>query len=159
MSYLADPVALADQADAAQRDAERLFNRDAGALGMTVTEHDPSAWLTEVIHALMADIVDGNALPCAHLPRGPRPEYAAVWHPGRVVCRDCIRQLQPHDDAPGCDGCGDEPEFVTMHQVRFGTLTMFYALCDLCEALEDAETGPADSSVDQGAPGELGSFE
>lgn len=150
MSYLGDPVALADQAQAAQRDAERLFHRDAQAHGMSVTVRDASSWLTTVIHALMADIVDGHAWPCPHLPKGPRPEYAALWRPGRVVCRACIRHLRPDDNTSVCDGCGNDPEFITVHQVQLGTLTVFYALCDHCEQLENAHSGPADDAADQG---------
>jgi hypothetical protein len=149
MSPITNPVALADQLDAAHQDADRLFARIAKAGAMHVTVRDASEWFTDRFILLMLDVADGRAVRCEHLAHSPRPAFAALWCPDRVVCTACMSQLHHTTEQPGCDRCGAHPEFFNVHQAQIETLLVFYALCDHCETTEQLETGP-DTEVHDG---------
>lgn len=146
MLPITHPVALADQLQAARRDTDRAFHRDTTTLGMAVNLTDPAAWFTDRVARLLDDVAERRAARCEHLTHGPRPAYAALWRADRVVCRDCLSQLSHPEHAPGCDRCGADPEFITVHQVQIETLIVVYALCDPCDALEPTESDPQPES-------------
>jgi hypothetical protein len=104
------PGWLADQVDAAERDAwRRLLAPSAAARswsGLIVREGGTPAG-REIAATLLAAVVDCR--PCAHLrrARGPVPAFVALaLH--RALCERCVRTVvhPPADEADRCDVCG-----------------------------------------------------
>jgi hypothetical protein len=138
MTPITNPVALADQYQAAERDLALTMTHAAETERIHVSVRDASTWLTERRARHLADVTE-----CPHLALGPRPMFTALWTPGIVVCQACLEALDQDEDAT-CDRCGSAPEEFVMNAVRTGPLLMFYALCDPCAELDSPETEHAD---------------
>jgi hypothetical protein len=133
------PTALADQTEAAAREADRA-TRALSATGRAHLNYltAPTPWLAAKLAQLHAAIVDGTASGCAHLSDGPRVAFAAVWAPGLLVCAHCAPLLTPDaaEDST-CDKCRARVALIYPRSATLGPLIYAYGLCTGC-----AETEP-----------------
>lgn len=125
-------VALADQYNAATRDATHIIHNLARAERVTVHRDSTDPWITNQIRALVAALTSGNGRLCPHLSSSPRVVYAAAWDPGQLTCERCTDRLVPDwaEDLT-CDRCRAR-EVQYIGAAAFGPVVLSYGLCLPC---------------------------
>jgi hypothetical protein len=140
------PPAVADQRQAAARDAHRFLELEAPFLGAPVEELDIARlpdWLRLDLLSTWSGWTSGTGRTCVHDPRPERPEpvFAAAWRPGLIACQRCIHLtvLRPGSKADRtCDCCGhvvaglDQGEGISPGRLTFGPIVFGYGLCSSC---------------------------
>jgi hypothetical protein len=138
MTPISNPTALADQHDAAVREADRA-TRAMCATGAARLNYltAPTPWLASKLAQLHAAIEDGTARACPHLNDGPRVALAAAWAPGQIVCAHCAPGLTPDaaEDST-CDKCRTRVPSIHPRSATIGPLVYAYGLCPDCAASE-----------------------
>ena len=133
MTPITDPTALADQIQAASREAHRAtraMGQDGAHLAYLTA---PTPWLASQLTALFTAINDGTARGCQHLQGGPRVVLAAAWAPGLLMCAQCTPLLTPNEAEDGtCDKCRTRVELIHPRSVTAGPLVYAYGLCQDC---------------------------
>lgn len=135
------PVHLADQLQAAVRDAAALLERAAALLPLVDPERnwrllrgEPTA---ERLAYLLAGVLGSLGAVCPHL-RSGAVQPAVVWlAQRRVDCHGCTRTVRrpPPDEGDRCDLCGRRGvERFTPFLASRGPLTVLGDLCDGCAA-------------------------
>ena len=147
MTPITDPTALADQLDAAGRDARAAVAEMTAITGGPLTHTHPPAWLHGHLSALRTALHDGTARPCPHLAGGPGIAYAAVWAPGVLACPTCAPTLLQPDQAEDlrCDACrrpGPGGGHLHPGLVVSGPVLLAYGLCPDCRHLTNPHHQP-----------------
>jgi hypothetical protein len=134
MTVITDPIALADQVEAAARDAARFIATAALDPHATVTIGATTPWLASRIQAFHTAHTNGDGLICQHLLGGPGVCFGALWRPGLIVCPACQHALTPDpDEDDRCDRCRRHAPNITPHTATVGPLFLIYALCEPCQ--------------------------
>jgi hypothetical protein len=145
MSPITDPTALADQVQAATREADQATRRmqASGKAALTYLPA-PTPWLAAQLGQLFAAIDDGTARGCQHLTGGPRVLFACAWTPKTIVCAHCAPRLTPDAaEETTCDKCRIHVPLIHPRSVTTGPLVYAYGLCDDCAHTEpDGHTRP-----------------
>jgi hypothetical protein len=144
MSPITNPTALADQHQAAVREAARA-NRTMQASGRATLTYlsAPTPWLASQFAQLHAAVINGTARCCEHLNDGPRVAFAAAWAPGLIVCAPCAPAMTPDPDEDStCDKCRTRVPLIHPRSATFGPLVFAYGLCPACAADEPDKHGP-----------------
>jgi hypothetical protein len=138
------PVALTDQARAAQRDG-LLANEEAiGRRARMVEASKVDDWVRLGALETLCAWAAGDARTCLHAPdpRQPQPMWSCAWKPRLVVCGMCVRLLAaPRSTDALCDCCGhkcggvDVGEPITPIAVMIGPLTYQAGACPVCKPL------------------------
>ncbi|GAA1411687.1 hypothetical protein ACFQZ4_53080 [Catellatospora coxensis] len=124
-------TALADQAEAAARDARRKLASIGGDRPADIAS-DP--WLAEQIGALLLALATDTARLCRHVKPSPMVLHATAWTPGRVVCERCAPQLRPatYQQDTTCDRCGEHTSAIYSGALAFGSILFTFGLCGGC---------------------------
>ncbi|MDG6104386.1 hypothetical protein Daura_07400 [Dactylosporangium aurantiacum] len=126
------PVALADQLGAATAHARHILTSAADHGRAVLDANPPAEWLAAQAAAIRAAILNRAARCCPHIGAAPQLLHAAAWHPGLLVCLDCLPALDPSPDDTTCDRCHLPAPLLTGSVAAFGPVLLAYALCDDC---------------------------
>lgn len=143
-----DPGALADQIDAATRDARTHLTQLAHYLAAPITHTTTPPWLDGHLSALRDGLRDGRVRSCAHLAVGPGIAYTAVWAPRLIACPACaptlLRPSPIEDDT--CDRCRTTAPRLHIGAVATGPILLAYGLCRRCQRTHTATPPQCSSS-------------
>lgn len=136
------PVALVDQARAAQRDGLTANGAAMGRRARMLPPAEVDDWLRLGALDTLCAWAAGKARICLHAPEPDRPQpvWSCAWKPRLVVCGQCVRLLAaPRSIDAVCDCCGhrcggveiDDP--ITPVFVMIGPLTYGAGACPACK--------------------------
>ncbi|WP_327005875.1 hypothetical protein OHA72_00460 [Dactylosporangium sp. NBC_01737] len=126
------PVALAGQFGAAAAHASHILTSAADQGRAIIDTNPPAEWLASQATAIRAAILNRTARCCPHIGAAPQLLHAAAWHPGLLVCLDCLPALDPVADDTTCDRCHCSASLLTGSVAAFCPVLLAYALCDDC---------------------------
>lgn len=130
-------IHVADQLEAATRDARAVFEVIASAPGrIAETRAALPGWVEAWITAHNPEVWPA----CTHV-GSPRVVHIALWRPGLVLCTDClIREefrIEGTIEDRRCDRCGHVGAQIHPIVTGFGPLLIHGGLCCQCSALEE----------------------
>lgn len=138
MTTITDPTALADQIQAATRQAgqaARSLHRTGAARLAYLTA--PTPWLATQLTALFTAIETGTARGCTHVTGAPRVVFACAWTPNILTCVHCAPRLTPDaTEETTCDKCRTHVPLIHPRSITAGPLIYAYGLCPDCAATE-----------------------
>lgn len=131
---ITDPTALADQVQAATRQASnaaRALHKTGAARLAYLTA--PTPWLASQLTGLFAAIDNGTARGCEHVAGAPRVVFACAWAPNILTCVHCAPRLTPDaTEETTCDKCRTHVPLIHPRSITAGPLVYAYGLCDAC---------------------------
>jgi hypothetical protein len=131
-------TALADQLQAAARDARSLVADAAEHFGGGPDWAAPPAWLTHHLQRIQIGSLTGAVRFCPHVSSSPEVVWSAVWRPGEVWCARCCRDAMlavrgTAEDAV-CDGCRRPARPIFSVMTAAGALMVAAGLCRDCRS-------------------------
>lgn len=145
MTAITHPTALADQCQAAERDAAGHLADIARATGAALGQLHTTPWLAAQIRAIYDSLADGDVYVCDHVVNGPCAMLACLWAPGIVVCDQCAPTLLLATSAAAdttCDRCHKAGQEIHSTAIATGPLILAYGLCPACQARADSPARP-----------------